>query len=556
GYTRGHSHDQYDADYYLRLPRGRAKEIEVPQGEFYATDVFNDYALEFIRQGQKSEKPWFLFLGHSSPHFPVQAPAERADKYDETYGRGWDILRAERFERMQKLGLINGDHWKPTPRAMVPSDRDDIANGFSGKPNPAWNEIDPDRQKDLARRMAVFAAMVESVDQGIGRMVEHLKATGDLENTLILFLSDNGACYEWGPYGFDGVSRRGTTKLYREAELRKIGGPGTHQSYGSGWANLGNTPLRLYKHFTHEGGIATPCIVHWPAGIGLRPDWIRRPAHVMDMMPTLLAAAGAAYPMTLGDTRRLPIEGRNLLPVMRGGKLAERAIGFDHQGARALRRGDWKVVRGKRMPTKATWELYNLSTDRCEVNNVASSHPERVEAMVKEWDTWARRVGVIWDGPQQGGGMNRDGSPTIANQPLSITGKVVAGDKKGVIAAQGGNQHGWAVHLLKGRLAFDVRVKGKVSRIAAPVEAPDQFTFEAGLTAETMTLTLDGRAVAEGPSPGLIPVQPIDALSIGRDDRTAAGDYKAPNPLDGKVRDLKVKSETRGLKTMDKRDEP
>ncbi|MEM7395654.1 MAG: hypothetical protein AAF492_25255, partial [Verrucomicrobiota bacterium] len=319
-------------------------------------------------------------------------------------------------------------------------------------------------------------------------------------------------------------------------------GPGTHQSYGSGWANLGNTPLRLYKHFTHEGGIATPFIAHWPAGIGTWPDWIRRPAHVMDLMPTLLAAAGAAYPMTLDDTKRLPIEGRNLLPIMRGGKLADRTIGFDHQGARALRRGDWKIVWGKRMPTKATWELYNLSRDRCEVNDVANRHPERVEAMVKEWETWARRVGVIWDGPKKVVGTNDDESPGIANQPLSISGKVVARGKKGVIAAQGGNQHGWAVHLLNGRLAFDVRVKGKVSRIVAQAEAPDQFTFEAGLTADTMTLTLDGRAVAKGPSPGLIPVQPIDALSIGRDDRTAAGNYQAPNPLNGKVTDLNVKS--------------
>ena len=133
GFTRDHSHDQYDADYYIRLPEGRKKEIDPPQGEFYATDVFNEYALEFIRQGQRSGKPWFLFLGHSSPHFPVQAPAERADKYDATYLRGWDVLREERFARMQEIGLIDGEHWKLTPRSLVPVDRDDIANGFSGR---------------------------------------------------------------------------------------------------------------------------------------------------------------------------------------------------------------------------------------------------------------------------------------------------------------------------------------------------------------------------------------------------------------------------------------
>ncbi len=162
GYTRGHSHDQYDAGYYIRLPEGRAKEIDRPQGEFYATDVFNDYALEFIRQGQKSGKPWFLFLGHSSPHFPVQAPAERADKHEATYLRGWDVLREERFRRMKEIGLIDGEHWKLTPRSLVPVDRDDIANGYPGKPNPAWDTLDGSRRRDLARRMAVFAAMVET----------------------------------------------------------------------------------------------------------------------------------------------------------------------------------------------------------------------------------------------------------------------------------------------------------------------------------------------------------------------------------------------------------
>ena len=219
GYTRGHSHDQYDEDYYIRLPEGRAKEIDPPADEYYATDIFNQYALEFIRQGQKSGTPWFLFLGHSSPHFPVQAPADRADQNEETYRRGWDVLREERYERMQKLGLIDGGHWKLTPRSIVPVDREDIANGFPGRPNPAWDSLDQDRRRDLSRRMAVFAAMVESVDSGVGQIVDHLQQTGDLDNTLILFLSDNGACYEWGPFGFDGTSRSGTTTLRPDSSI-------------------------------------------------------------------------------------------------------------------------------------------------------------------------------------------------------------------------------------------------------------------------------------------------------------------------------------------------
>lgn len=397
GYTFDHSHDQYDADYYIRLPAGRAKEIDPPAGKFYATDVFNDYAVEFIKQGQRSEKPWLLFLGHSSPHFPVQAPAERADKYDEVYRRGWDVLREERFARMQKLGLVDGDHWKLSPRSLVPVDQSDIANGFSGQPNPAWDSLDEDRQTDLARRMAIFAAMVEGVDDGVGKLVSHLKQTGDLDNTLILFMSDNGACYEWGPFGFDGKSRRGETTLRTGDQVREIGQPGTHQSYGSGWANLGNTPLRLYKHFTHEGGISTPLIAHWPSGIGKPNTWVRDPAHLMDVLPTLMEVSGATYPRELRGNRITPVEGKSLLPAWKGETLADRTIGFDHQDAHAIRQGDWKAVYGKRMPHELKWELYNLADDRCELNDLAESQPDRVAQMAADWDAWAKRVGVIWE---------------------------------------------------------------------------------------------------------------------------------------------------------------
>jgi arylsulfatase len=283
-----------------------------------------------------------------------------------------------------------------TDRSLVPVDRDDIANGYPGKPNPAWDTLSEARQKDLARRMAVFAAMVEHVDRGVGRIVAHLKQTGDFENTLILFLSDNGACYEWGPFGFDGPSRRGETILYEGEALRQIGGPGTHQSYGSSWANLGNTPFRLYKHFTHEGGISTPLIVHWPKGIGNPDHWIREPVHVMDVMPTLCEAAGVTYPKKFNNRVILPLAGKSLLALMRGGTLGERTLGFDHQGAHALRRGDWKIVWSKRMPHPIEWELYNLAEDRCETKDLASQQPARLKSMVAEWETWAKRVQVRW----------------------------------------------------------------------------------------------------------------------------------------------------------------
>ncbi len=176
---------------------------------------------------------------------------------------------------MRRIGLIDGKRWTLTDRSLVPVDRADIANGFPGRPNPSWESIEMPRKRDLTRRMALFAAMAQHVDQGVGRIVEHLKETDEFDNTMILLLSDNGACYEWGPYGFDERSRRGLTILHRGDDLRKMGGPGTYHSYGSGWANLDNTPFRLYKHFTHEGGTATPFIAHWPNGIRNAGAWVR-----------------------------------------------------------------------------------------------------------------------------------------------------------------------------------------------------------------------------------------------------------------------------------------
>ncbi|MDE0106440.1 MAG: arylsulfatase [Bryobacterales bacterium] len=397
GYAFDHSHDQWDADYYVRLPEGREKEIDRPQGEFYATDVFSEYALEFIKQGQQRDQPWFVFLGHSSPHFPVQAPPESADKYFETYLRGWDVLRDERYSRMQRIGLVDGKRWTFTDRSLVPVDREDIANGFPGQPNPAWASIEEPRRKDLARRMALFAAMVEHVDRGIGRIVDHLRESGDFDNTLIMLLSDNGACYEWGPYGFDERSRQGVTILHTGDALRKMGGLGSYHSYGSGWANLGNTPFRLYKHFTHEGGTATPFIAHWPQGIRTAGTWVRERGHIIDVMPTLRAAAGADYPLNFAGRNVQPEEGVNLLPVFNGESLSDRPLYFEHQAARALIQGDWKAVWGKRMPQEIDWELYNLKNDRSETTNLAARFPDRVKSMAAEWERYAERTGVAWE---------------------------------------------------------------------------------------------------------------------------------------------------------------
>ena len=374
GYTRDHSADMWDPTKYARLPLDRKPELQFAPGKFYATDAFSGYALEFLRQAKSANKPWFLYLAHSAPHFPIQAPTASAKPFLETYRKGWDVLREQRFARLKEIGLIQHDGWKLSPRSTVPVEKNNsIANGFSGQQNPAWDSLDTDRREDLAHRMALYAAMVKHMDDGIGRIISQLKADGSYDNTLILFLSDNGACYEWGPFGFDGVSRQGANTLHTGAALETMGGPNTHMSYGSAWANLGNTPFRLYKHFAHEGGNISPFIVHWPKGVRQPDRWVRDPVHVMDIMPTLVQLTGSTYPKTRGEHQVQPMEGVNIAPLFTlTDSLPERAICVQHEGARSIRKGRWKLVMGKKMPAESKWELYDILADPCEMSDQAA----------------------------------------------------------------------------------------------------------------------------------------------------------------------------------------
>jgi len=393
-----HSLDQWNPKLYTRLPAERVAELGSGgaggKAEFYATTAFNDYALEFIRQArEKKGQPWFVYLAHSSPHFPIQAPQADIDRHMPTYRKGWDVLREERLERQKKLGLFPADTLLP-PRELVPRDSAAIANGYAGEPNPAWESLDADRREDLARRMATYAAMVEHVDAGIGKILADLEKNNEMDNTLIVFLSDNGACYEWGPFGFDGESRKGLNTLRSGAELQQTGQSGTHSSYGSAWANLGNTPLKLYKHFCHEGGLRSPLVVHFPASIKPAGAWVNDPVHLMDIVPTLTALAGASNPTEFMGKALIPLEGVSLVPTFAGGALAPRTLAFEHERARGLRRGEWKIAWGKRIAAKPAWELYNLVADPTEQKDLAKEMPELTAELAEEWMAWAKRVNV------------------------------------------------------------------------------------------------------------------------------------------------------------------
>jgi len=375
--------------YYTRLPAGRPRR-EYKPGEFYSTNAFGDYALDFIEEGRRAGMPWFLYLAFNAVHFPLHAPEETIQQYEGMYfTKGWDTIREERLARQKAMGVAPQD-LKLTPRSRIPRNWINVQTGWADKQNPAWDSLPADRRADLARRMAVYAAATEIMDRSIGRLVNQLKRTGEFDNTLIFFLSDNGACAEWDPFGFDKLDST-LNILHTGADLKQVGGPDSYVSYGSGWANASNTPWRLYKHYAQEGGICTPLIAHWPAGLKTEPGALSgQPGYITDFMPTLLELCGALYPEERGGRRILPYEGVSLAPVMRGESLPPRILCVEHEGNRMARDGDWKLVALADEP----WELYNLATDPAEMRDLSAREPARVQKLSAEWEAWAERCMV------------------------------------------------------------------------------------------------------------------------------------------------------------------
>lgn len=373
----------YRPDIYVRLPEDR------PQpdygADFYATDAITDYALKFMDQAREKSDPYFLYLAYNAPHFPLHAPKALIDKYVPVYEQGWDAIRAERHARMSRMGIIKTG-FGLSPRghvAKVPERNRDSA--YYDKQIPAWASLPADRRADLTRRMATYAAMVEIMDRNIGRVIGDLKRHDELEDTLLVFLSDNGACAEWDPHGFDD-NPYPKNKLHRGDRLAGMGQKGTFHSYGTGWANACNTPFRLYKHYNHEGGISSPFILHWPARMKRRGEIDRQPAHLIDLSAMLIELGHGAYPKRWNDKPILPLPGTSLTPVIDGKQLPSRPIFFEHEGNRAVRLGKWKIVWTN---YEKRWELYNIDADRSELNDLAGSFSGRVKKMDTLWRDWA-----------------------------------------------------------------------------------------------------------------------------------------------------------------------
>lgn len=350
---------------------------EVPKN-YYHTDAISDTTVAYIKTlGQsQSSAPFFIYVAETAPHWPLMAlPADIA-RYKDTYQSGWDAIRQSRYQKMIKMGLIN-------PARTPLSKRWQSDQRWETNPDKAWD----------AQAMAVHAAMIDRMDQGIGRMLQALRETGQLENTLILFLSDNGAspenCAAYGP-GFDRPSqtRDGRSIAYDLTKQVMPGPQTTYASIGQRWANVSNTPYTYWKAESYEGGIHTPLVAFWPNGITAKKgSYSAQVGHVMDLMNTIVELTGATYPTTYHGRSITPSSGISLAAAFRGKAIAGHQTLFnEHFGARYVRSSNWKLVSASR---DTTWHLFNLITDGTETQDIAAQHPDKVQQLVGEWHQWA-----------------------------------------------------------------------------------------------------------------------------------------------------------------------
>ncbi|VGO13521.1 Arylsulfatase [Pontiella desulfatans] len=332
--------------------------------DFYATDAFTDFSIESIKESiaEAPERPFFLYLAYNAPHGPLHCKQQDFEKYAETYKVGWDKIRAARYQRQTEMGLID-------PKWNLSLRPDFI---------PTWDQLPEPEKAVQAKIMAAYAGIVDNVDQNVGRLVEYLKEAGRWENTLFIFLSDNGASPFMNP----------------KFKNREPWDPASTINVGVGWANADNTPFGWFKQNQHEGGISTPAIVHWPATIKEQGTINDEPLHVMDVLPTLLDVSGGRYPKSFPDREIRAPSGKSFLALLQGeNKKIHDELFFQYSINRALRVGDWKIASARNGP----WELYNLADDRTETQNLATGFPERIKAMQARWHEMAKSVTKVND---------------------------------------------------------------------------------------------------------------------------------------------------------------
>jgi arylsulfatase len=544
-----------------------ANDPEYHPAEFYYTDAIADHAVKFIRDHARSagSKPFFLYTAFTAAHWPLHAKESDIAKYRGRYDGGYEAIREKRWAKEKKLGLVD-DRWGRAPSAEE----------WDAVKNKAFE----------ARCMEVYAAQVDCMDQGIGRIIAELKAQGQFDNTLILFLQDNGGCAEGVGRGTNFTARaaqpslppmskddpqfNSTPKQTREGwPVRQgmgvmPGGPDTYIAYGRGWANVSNTPFREYKHWTHEGGISTPLIAHWPAGIARsrRNKLERQPGHLIDVMATCVDLAGADYPTTRAGENIKPLEGVSLRPLFSGKSLQRpQPLFWEHEGNRAVRDDRWKLVARENQP----WELYDMERDRTELHDLASAEPARVKAMAAQWDAYAARANVLplgsWRGKaadselsretrfvlKAGDDLSRAEAPAIAGRAFTVTAKFdTRNARSGVIIAQGGSALGYSLFLADGRLHFLARNRTRTTTANTPDVATGAHTAIARVARNgVVTLKLDDQPAVTAPSRVTITSMPVDGLQVGADEGGTVGPYAAPNRFDGAIESVIIELDAR-----------
>ena len=532
---------------------------EYQPSEYYYTDAISDNAVRYLRQhaAGPDDKPFFLYVAYTAAHWPMHALEKDIARYRGKFDDGYEARRKDRLARMKASGLI-GEETSLSPGA----------EDWSNVTNKSWE----------ARCMEVYCAMIDNMDAGIGRIVAQLRESGQLDNTLILFLQDNGGCAEplgrspngdgpadLKPFGkndlqpkiWPPMQTRGGQWVQTGSEVMP-GPPDTYIAYGRGWANVSNTPFREYKHWVHEGGISTPLIMHWPAALAAerRGKLEQQPGHLIDVMATCVDVARAAYPEEHAGQKIKPLEGVSLAPALRGEPLARKQpIFWEHEGNRAVRDGKWKLVAKENQP----WELYDIDHDRTESTDLAASEPERVKDLAARWDAYAARANVLplgaWRAPNQSGPSKRkfdlksddkltsNQAPAIGREAFRVTAEIDVpnGVKEGVIVAQGGTALGFALFLQDGKPAFRIRAEGKAFDLIGGDSLAGKHVVVATLDRSgTMSLEVNGKAASEPVAAALVARKPAEGLEVGRDGGAAVGPYESSYPFSGTIRSVSV----------------
>lgn len=381
GFDRSYRLEDHDRNFY---PNNHwvndVRQPGVGRGSnYYTSTAFADFMIQCLKEHESTspERPFFAYLAFTAPHFPLQAPPEDIARYRDRYSAGWDVIRQQRYQRQLQMGLVKEGlsprepeivpHWNMREAAL----KEQIGSGEVARA-VAWQSLSQEERHFQATKMAIHAAMIDRMDREIGRVLEQLRTMGTLENTIVMFASDNGASAEF---------------LNRGDKHDTAAAPGSGGSYlclGPGWSTVANTPFRLHKSWVHEGGISTPFIVHWPKGIAAKGEWRRTPGHVIDFVPTILDITAARPERSWNGEKAPPLAGRSLLPTLAKETQVRRDfLFFHHENNRALRIGDWKLV--SRRPETNVYALYDLSRDRAEQRDLANKEKRRVASMAQRW---------------------------------------------------------------------------------------------------------------------------------------------------------------------------